>query len=69
MLRRAVAAVEKPSEDIAIVRLSRAAQVVSTVPPVLSPEGLVESIVFARVPEDFYPKDLLEYYRKVLRSR
>lgn len=68
MLRRAVAAVEKPSEDIAIVRLSRVAQVVSTVPPVLSPEGLVESIVFARVPEDFYPKDLLEYYRKVLRS-
>jgi alpha-ribazole phosphatase CobZ len=68
LLRRAVAAVERPSEDIAVVRLSRAAQVVSTVPPVLNPEGLVESIVFARVPEDFNPKNVLEYYRGVLGS-
>ena len=68
MPQGAVAAVERPSKDLVVVRLSRPARAVSTVPPVLSPEGLVESVVFAKVPEDFHPEDLLSYYRGVLRS-
>ncbi len=68
MPKGAVAEVERPSEDLMVVRLSRPAQVVATVPPILDPSGFVESVVFAKVSEDFHPSDLLGYYKEVLRS-
>lgn len=68
MPKGAVAEVERPSEDLVVVKLSRPARVVATVPPILDPSGFVESIVFARVPGDFHPSDLIGYYREVLRS-
>ena len=67
MLGEDVAKVEKLSEDLAVVRLSRPARAVATVPPIPGPDGLVESLVFAKVPEDFCPRDLLGYYREVLK--
>lgn len=68
MVEKAVTSVERFSDNLVLVRLSKPARAISTVPPVVGPDGLVESIIFAKVSESFSCERLTDFYRDILRS-
>jgi len=67
VLGAAVVRVERVNKDVILVSFSRPMKIISTV-PVISGNGYVENLIFKFVPKDFHVKDIINYYKSLIRD-